>query len=270
MALTFFLLGLLYVVFGAVLIAALQSALPGDHHPRRSRRAAVLHVGQARAGGDGRTRRDAAGGAAAARHDRAPVRAGRPSQAEGRRRQHRDAQRLRARPLAQERDRLRHDRHHGAAQPRRARGRHGPRADPHRQPRRDGDDARLVLRDDRGLHRPVRLPVRRHVTGRRRRPVGDGPGARLARRLLHLVPADAGAVALPRVLGRPRRGADHGPALGAGERAGEDLRRHGADPQAGPARGERAERVLHLPGGRRRPASPPTRRWRSGSRRCSA
>ena len=78
-------------------------------------------------------------------------------------------------------------------------------------------------------------------------PSFDGAGAGLARRLRRLVPADAGAVALPRVRGRPRRGADHGPPERAGQRAEEDLGRHGADPEAGPARGERAERVLHLP-----------------------
>ena len=49
--------------------------------------------------------------------------------------------------------------------------------------------------------------------------------------------ADRGAAL---ITGRPER---------PGQRAGEDLRRHGADPQEGPARGERAERVLHLPGG---------------------
>ena len=47
--------------------------------------------------------------------------------------------------------------------------------------------------------------------------------------------ADRGAAL---ITGRPER---------AGQRAGEDLRRHGADPAEGPARGERAERVLHLP-----------------------
>ena len=52
-----------------------------------------------------------------------------------------DAQRVRDGPLAEGRDRLRDDGHHGAALPRRARGRHGPRADPRRQPRRGDHDA---------------------------------------------------------------------------------------------------------------------------------
>ena len=51
-----------------------------------------------------------------------------------------------------------------------------------------------------------------------------------------LVHPHAGALALPRVRGRPRRGADHRPAERAGQRAREDLRRHGADPAEGPAR----------------------------------
>ena len=54
----------------------------------------------------------------------------------------------------------------------------------------------------------------------------------------------------------------------------EDLQRHAPDPAEGPARGERAERVLHLPGrrrqGHRAACSRRTRRWRSGSRRSRA
>ncbi len=63
------------------------------------------------------------------------------------------------------RDRLRDDRDHGPALPRGARGRDGARADARAEPRRDGDDDRQLLRRDRLLHRPVRLPLRR----RRRR-----------------------------------------------------------------------------------------------------
>ena len=66
-----------------------------------------------------------------------------------------------------------------------------------------------------------------------------------------LVLPDAGALALPRVRGRPRRGADHGPPERARLGAGEDLRRHAADPAAGPAHGGRAAGVLHLPRRRR-------------------
>ena len=149
------------------------------------------------------------GGARAARDDRAPVHPGRPAQAEGRGRRHAHAERLRARPLAQVGDGLRDHGDHGAAQPRRARGRDGPRADARRQPRRDGDDARRLLRHDRRLRRAVRLPVRRRPRRRRRQPERDGALPRLDRRLRDLVPADAGALALPRVRRRPRRRADH-------------------------------------------------------------
>ena len=107
---------------------------------------------------------------------------------------------------------------------------------------------------------------------RRRQPELHGAAARLARRLRRLVPAHADALALPRVRGRPRRGDHHRPPERARLGAAEDLQRHAPDPAEGPARGRRAAGVLHLPGraGARSPAcSPRTRRWRSGSRRCS-
>ena len=72
---------------------------------------------------------------------------------------------------------------------------------------------------------------------------------RLARRLRDLVLPHAGPLALPRVRGRPRRGADHGPPERARLGAREDLRRHAADPAAGPAHGRRAAGLLHLPAG---------------------
>ena len=59
--------------------------------------------------------------------------------------------------------------------------------------------------------------------------------------------------------------ADRGAALITGrpsalvERADEDLRRHGPDPAARPARRGRAERLLHLPGGHRQGARRPVR-----------
>ena len=68
----------------------------------------------------------------------------------------------------------------------------------------------VVLRDDRRLHRPVRLPLRRRPRRRRRQPERDGAVPRLDRRLRRLVLPHAGAVALPRVRRRPRRRADHG------------------------------------------------------------
>src|ERR671914_688712 len=110
------------------------------------------------------------------------------------------------RPHAQVGHRVRDHGHHGAAEPGRARGRDGARAHARRQPRRAGDDAGRLLRHDRGLHRAVRLLLRRRLDGRRRRqPELPRAAARLAGRLRGVVPADAGAVAVPRVRGRPRR-----------------------------------------------------------------
>ena len=110
----------------------------------------------------------------AARDDRAPLRAGRPAQAaRSASSTLDDAQRLRARALAEDRDGLRDDGHHGAALARRARGRHGPRAHPHRQPRRDDHDARGLLRLDRVDDRPVRVLLRR----RRRRTTTTAPSS---------------------------------------------------------------------------------------------
>ena len=65
------------------------------------------------------------------------------------------------------------------------------------------------------------------------------------RGLLH---PDARALALPRVLRRPRRGAHHRPAQRALGGAAEDLRRRWRSAEAGPARGRGSERVLHRPG----------------------
>ena len=56
--------------------------------------------------------------------------------------------------------------------PGRARGRHGPRAHPHRQPRRDDHDARELLRLDRLDDRAVRLLLRRRLGS----DDDDGPG----------------------------------------------------------------------------------------------
>ena len=68
--------------------------------------------------------------------------------------------------LAEHRHRVRDHRAAGAAQPGRARGVLGPRADPRRQPRRDVDDDRQLLRLDRVVHRPVRLLLRRRLRRR--------------------------------------------------------------------------------------------------------
>ena len=166
MLITMFLLGALYVVFVGVLFAAGVQRLHDPAHRRRARGAAVLHLRQARAARDGRPRGHAAGGARAARDDRAPLHPGRPAQAEDRGRLHRHAQRLRDRQVAEERDGLRDDRDHEAALARRARGRHGARARARQEPRRDDHDDRLVLRLGRRDDPAVRLLLRRrpHAT----------------------------------------------------------------------------------------------------------
>ncbi|CAA9509582.1 MAG: Heat shock protein HtpX, partial [uncultured Solirubrobacteraceae bacterium] len=225
------------------------------HHDRRGGRQpaapAVLRLGQARPALHGRAGGLPPGGAGAPRDDRAPVHPGRPAQAEDRHRPHGDAQRLRRRPVAQERDGLRHHRDPGAPFPGRARGRHGPRADPHRQPRRGDHDPGELLRLARVDDRPVRLLLRRRLRPQRRRrqPQRGVPRPHLARGLRRLVLPHAGPLALPRVRGRPRRRGHHGPPVRAVQRAHEDLERHGPDPADGPAP-ERARGVLHLPPGR--------------------
>ena len=157
-----------------------------------------------------------------------------------------DAQRLRHGPLEEGRGGVRDDGHPRAALPRRARGRHGPRADPHRQPRRGGHDAGRLLRLARLDDRAVRLLLRRQRRRRRRpRDLRDHP--RLARRLRDLVLPHAGALALPRVRRRPRRGGHHRPPERAVLGAAEDQRHDGAHPADRPARPRRDERVLHRP-----------------------
>ncbi|CAA9487365.1 MAG: Heat shock protein HtpX, partial [uncultured Solirubrobacteraceae bacterium] len=222
----------------------------GHHHAVRGRHGALpaLRLRQARPACHGRPRGGAARGARAALDDRAPVHPGRPAQAADRRRRHPHAQRLRDRPLAQALDGLRDDRDHADADAGRARGRHGPRADPHQESRRGRYDAGGLLRHHRRLHRPVRLPVRRRALLRRRRQPElpralPGLDVRLRRVLL----PDAGAVALPGVLGRPRCGDHHGAPERAGLGALQDLRGHGPHPPARPAGQRRARRLLHLP-----------------------
>ena len=161
MLLTTGLLGLLYVD-----LRARPAAVPRrraradarDHH--RARVLPVLHLRQARAQGRRREGRQPRGRARAARHGRAPVRDGRPAEAEGRDHGHPGAERVRDRPLAEARRRLRHHRPLGAPRAERGRGRSRPRAVAHREPRRADHDRRELLRDARGAADPLR-PLRR-------------------------------------------------------------------------------------------------------------
>ena len=77
-----------------------------------------------------------------------------------------DAERLRDGALAEVGDGLRDARHPEPARARRARGRDGARAHARDQPRRDGDDGGELLRDDRGVHHPLRLLLRRRLRRR--------------------------------------------------------------------------------------------------------
>ena len=78
--------------------------------------------------------------------------------------------------------------------------------------------------------------------------------AGVGRRLLHQLPADHGAVALPRAGGRPLGRAADRPAVAAGLGAGQDHRRDGAHPDQGPAGRRAVQRLLLHPGrGQRRP-----------------
>ena len=69
-----------------------------------------------------------------------------------------------------------------------------------------------------------------------------------------LVLPHAGALALPRVRRRPRRRGHHRAPERARLGADADRQRHAPDPAAGPARVERAERLLLLPAGARKSA----------------
>ena len=102
----------------------------------------------------------------------------------------------------------------------------------------------------------------------------DRRDPRVRGRLHGLVRAAPGAVALPRVRRRPRLGDHHRPPERAHLGADEDQRQYAADSAARPARRERrAGRVLHLPAEGQadasRTCSRRIRRSRRGSRRCS-
>ena len=84
---------------------------------------------------------------------------------------------------------------------------------------------------------------------RQQRParLADRP-RRLDRRLRDQLHPDPHDLALPRVLRRPRLGADHRRARVSDERAAEDLVADDADPEPRPAPGRGHERLLHRPG----------------------
>ena len=232
MLLTFFLLGLVYVVLIAVAIAAAKASI-GIVIIAAVFALQVFASDKIALRAMGAREVSPAGGARAPRDDRAPLHPGRPAQAEGRRDADPDAQRVRDGPLAEVGDGVRDDGDHGAALPRRARGRDGPRAHPRHQPRRDDHDHGELLRLDRVDDRAVRVLLRRRRRQRRRRRPGlPRRHAGLAGRLRDLVLPDAGPVALPRVRRRPRRGGAHRPAERARLGAAEDQRHDGAHPAA--------------------------------------
>ena len=118
---------------------------------------------------------------------------------------------------------------------------------PHRQPRRDGDDARRLLRHDRRLHRPVRLLLRR------RRPTTTTTPASSS---LFLVSLAVYVISffLMQALSRYREfAADRGAAIITGRPSAlasalmKISSGMAADPAARPARRRRAARLLHLP-----------------------
>ena len=166
------------------------------------------------------------------------------------------------------RDGVRHHRPHAA--PRAARSSRACIAhelSPHRQQGRHRDDRRRLPGDGR---RPAGALRRLQRDDGRPQPRQHGVrlprrGRGLDRRLRPVVPAPAGAVALPRVRRRPRRG-DHdrrpGAArLGARRRSAATMSRI---PTTRPARRRGHERLLHHPGrvaraSRCRASSPPTR-----------
>ena len=153
--------------------------------------------------------------------------------------------------------------HRAPARGRRARGRALARALAHRAPRRHGDDGRVVRR-----RRSPACSTRMWMWGGMGRNNRDQNAAIMflvvmlvsRRRLRAVVPADPGALALPRAVGRPHRCAAHGQAERAGVGAAEDLRRHRRrSPTATCARWRRC----------RRSPSPRRSRARRRSRRSS-
>ena len=194
-----------------------------------------------------------AGGARAARDDRAPVRPGRPAQAAGRVMQtarcptrSRWAARRRTPTVCATTGIM------DLLSPAELEGVMAHELTPRRQPRRDDHDARELLR----RRSPSMIVQFGFFFGG-----GFGGGTTTtttARRSswssssrcssTRLVLPDAGALALPRVRGRPRLGDHHRPPERAGLGAAEDQRRRwSASPSRTCARHAEHERLLHLP-----------------------
>src|SRR4029077_2445588 len=171
-----------------------------------------------------------------------------------------DAERMCDGPLTEVGDRVRDPRNPRVALARRAGRRDGARADARDQSRRDGHDARQLLRHAGLDDRPVCAVLRRQLRRRRRGARHHDRGAGLGARVRAVLRAVADALALSRVRRRPWIGrADRAPqraVLGAAE----DQRHDRAGAQPGPAPGRRHERLLHPAGQDEGIADEPVRR----------
>ena len=131
--------------------------------------------------------------------------------------------------------------------------------DARRQPRRAGDDARRLLRHDRRVHRPVRLPLRR-----RHGDDDDNPSV-AGRSSSSRSSSTSISFLLMQALSRYREfAADRGAALITGRPSAlasalhEDLERHGPHPAARPARARSELSAFYIfpPGAKKRDRRP--------------
>ena len=167
----------------------------GGHDRRRDRPDRLF--GQARAQGRRRARGLTGRGTAASCHRRPAVRAGGPAEAASGLVRHRRAERVRDRPVAPKRARLRDPWAGRPAHAERARGGRRPRARAREEPRRDGHDDRQLRGDGRPADAQARAHQHPAVLLRDHDRSGD-VGLRQA--------AAARAVPAPRVRCRPDRG----------------------------------------------------------------